>query len=107
MLGLVVAALIVVTVLAVRAPLYALPTAILLLGFEGTIKMRLSVEDAPNAITLGAALIDLALLIGFAALIAYDRGEALRELWRRTGRVERLVAYAVAGWLALAVLQIP
>lgn len=107
MLGLVVAALIVVIVLAVRAPLYALPAAILLVGFEGTIKMRLSVEDAPHAIGLGAALIDLALFIGFAGLIACDRAQALQEIWRRAGRVERMVAYAAAGWLALAVLQIP
>ena len=66
MLGLVGAALITVTVLAVRAPLYALPVALVLLGFEGSIKMRLSIEDAPYAISLGAALIDLALFIGMA-----------------------------------------
>ena len=107
MLGLIGAALITVTVLAVRAPLYALPVALVLLGFEGSIKMRLSIEDAPYAISLGAALIDLALLIGMAALIACDRARSLRELWQRAGRAERLVAYALAGWLALAVVQIP
>ena len=73
MLGLLIAAVIVVSVLAVRAPLYALPAALLLLGFEGSIKMRLTVEDAPSAIALGAALIDLALFIGLAGLIASDR----------------------------------
>ncbi len=107
MLGLLVAAVIVVSVLAVRAPLYALPAGLLLLGFEGSIKMRLTVEDAPSAIPLGAALIDLALFIALAGLIASDRAESLRLLWQRAGRAERWVAYALAGWLALAVLQIP
>jgi O-antigen ligase len=107
MVGLVTAALIAVTVLAVRAPLYALPVALVLLGFEGSIKMRLSVEDAPYAISLGAAMIDLALLISLAGLIASDRARSLRLLWRRAGRAERLVVYALAGWLVLAVVQIP
>jgi MFS family permease len=107
MLGLVASAVVAVTVLAVRAPLYALPVALVLLGFEGSIKMRLSIEDAPYAISLGAALIDLALFIGLAGLIASDRARTLRLLWQRAGRAERLVAYALAGWLALAVMQIP
>ena len=107
MLGLVTAALITVTVLAVRAPAYGFLAALLLFGFEGSIKMRLEVEDAPSAIALGAALIDVALFIGFVGLIASDRVGALRLLWQRAGRGERIVAYAIAGWIALAVVQIP
>lgn len=107
MLGLVAAAVISVSVLALRAPLYALPVALVLLGFEGSIKMRLSIEDAPYAISLGAALIDLALFISLVGLIVSDRAQTLRLLWQRAGRAERLVAYALVGWLALAVLQIP
>ena len=106
MLGLMLAALITVTVLAVYAPAYGFLAALLLFGFEGSIKMRLDVEDAPSALALGAALIDVALFIGFVGLIASDHGRPLRLLWRRAGRAERLVAYALAAWLALAVVQI-
>jgi hypothetical protein len=105
--GLVLAAVLAITVLAVRAPAYSFLGALLLFGFEGTIKMRLEVEGAPSPLGIGAALIDLALVISVLGLLIDDRGRSLRLLWSRFGRAERLVATSIAGWIVLAVLQIP
>jgi hypothetical protein len=105
--GLVIAALLAITVLAIRAPAYSFLGALLLFGFEGTIKMRLSVEGAPSPLGVGAALIDLALVISVVGLLVDDRGRSLRLLWERFGRAERLVVMAIGAWIVLAVLQIP
>jgi O-antigen ligase len=105
--GFVVAAVMAITVLAVRAPAYAFLGALLLFGFEGSIKMRLSVEGAPSALALGAALIDIALVVSVLGLVSGDRGRPLQRLWARFGRAERLVVYALLAWVVLAVLQIP
>jgi hypothetical protein len=101
------AALVVLGVLAVQAPPYALVAAILLFGLEGTIKMRLTVEDAPEPLALGAGVIDVALVIAVAGLLANDRGRSLARLWDRLGRAGRAVALAFAGWVVLAILQAP
>jgi hypothetical protein len=105
--GMVMAAVLAILVLAVRAPAYSFIGALLLFGCEGTIKMRLTVEGAPSPLGLGAGLIDLALVISVVGLLADDRGRSLRLLWERFGRAERLVVGAIAAWIALAVLQIP
>jgi hypothetical protein len=105
--GLVIAAVMAIVVLAIRAPAYGFLAALLLFGFEGTIKMRLTVEGAPSPLALGAALIDLALLISVIGLLAEDRGRSLQRVWARFGRAERVVSVAIAAWLVLAVLQIP
>jgi O-Antigen ligase len=103
----VLAAVIAITVLAIRAPVYGYLGALLLLGFEGSIKMRLSVEGAPSPLALGAALIDVGLLVALVGLAARTRARALTDLWKRFGRAERVVAVALAGWIVLAVIQIP
>jgi O-antigen ligase len=105
--ALLLAALMAVAALAVTAPAYGFAGALLMFGFEGTIKMRLTVEGAPEPLALGAAAIDLALVVSVLGLLAQDRGQSLRRLWERFGRAERAVAAAFAGWLVLSVLQIP
>jgi O-Antigen ligase len=105
--GVVIAAVIVIGVLAIRAPAYSFLGTLLLFGFEGTIKMRLTVEGMPSPLGVGAALIDLALLISVAGLLVDDRGRSLQRLWERFGRGERLVTMALGAWIVLAVLQIP
>lgn len=107
MAGLLGAAVAAVSLLAVRAPVLAFAGVLLLFGFEGSIKMRLKVEDVGSAIAVGAVVIDLALLVVLAGLLAHDRGRALRLLWQRSGRPERIVLGAIAAWVALAVVQVP
>jgi MFS family permease len=101
------AALAVVAVLAVQAPPYAFVAALLLFGLEGTIKMRLTVEGAPEPLAVGAGVIDLALVIAVLGMLARDRGRSLALLWQRLGRAGRAVSLAFAGWVVLAVLQLP
>jgi O-antigen ligase len=105
--GFVIAAVMLIVVLAVRAPAYGFVAALLLFGFEGSIKVRLTVESAPSPLALGAALIDIALVISVLGLLAWDRGRSLRLLWERFGRAERLVVLSLAAWVVLAVLQVP
>ena len=105
--GVAIAAVLVIAVLAVRAPAYGFVAALLMFGFEGSIKMRLTVEGAPHALAIGAALIDMALLISVLGLLVEDRGRSLRGLWGRFGRAERLVVASLAAWVVLAVLQVP
>jgi len=105
--GLVLALLLVVLGLCVRAPEYAFALALVLYSFEGTVKMRLSVEDVPSAVPLGAAALDFALLVSLVALIAADRGRTATALWARLSRLERVAVAFVGAWLVLSVLQIP
>jgi hypothetical protein len=100
-------ALAIVLALCVRAPAYGFALALVLYSFEGTVKMRLSVEGAPSPVALGAAALDLAFLVSLAALLLQDRGRSLRELWGRATRLERWAAGMVGAWLVLSVLQIP
>jgi hypothetical protein len=94
-------------VLAVQAPAYAFLGALLLFGIEGTIKMRLTVEGAPEPLALGAGVIDVALAVSVLGLLARDRGRSLMRLWKGFGRGARVVSVAFAGWVVLAVLQLP
>jgi hypothetical protein len=96
-----------VLVLCVTAPAYAFALSLLLYSFEGTLKMRLSIEDVPSAVPLGAAALDSAFLASLAALVGADRGRSLAVLWRRLTRVERVCAAFVGAWLVLSVFQIP
>jgi O-antigen ligase len=99
--------LVVVLALCVRAPAYAFALSLALYSFEGTVKMRLSVEDAPSPVALGAAALDLAFLASLAALLLSDRGRSLLALWDRATRLERVAATLLGAWLVLSVLQIP
>jgi O-antigen ligase len=105
--GVLIAAVVAVGVLALRAPVFAFIGVLVMFGFEGSIKMRLELEDVPSAIGVGAVLLDVALLVALAGLLVSDRGSSLRLVWQRAGRPERVVLCAIAGWVALAVVQIP
>ncbi|MEA2419921.1 MAG: hypothetical protein QOE60_2127, partial [Thermoleophilaceae bacterium] len=100
-------ALALVLALCIRAPAYGFALALVLYSFEGTFKMRLSVEGAPSAVALGAAALDFAFLISLAVLLLRDRGRALLDLWGRFTRLERIAAGLMGAWLVLSVLQIP
>jgi O-Antigen ligase len=105
--GVTIAVVLAITVLAVREPPYAFVAALLMFGFEGSIKMRLTLEGAPHPLAIGAALIDLALVISVLGLLFEDRGHSLRDVWGRFGRMERLVVWSLVAWVVLAVLQVP
>jgi hypothetical protein len=94
-------------VLCIRAPAYAFFGALVLYSFEGTIKMRFSVEGAPSPVALGAALLDLAFFASLAALLVQDRGRSLAAVWKRARRGERVACTLFGAWLCLSVLQIP
>ena len=83
MAGVAAAALLAITILAIRAPAYGFIAAIALFGFEGTIKMRLTVEGAPSPLAFGAGMVDLAFLASLLALLLHDRGRSLRRCWGR------------------------
>ncbi len=93
--------------LCVRAPAYAFLAALVLYSFEGTIKMRLSVEGAPSPTAFGAALLDFAFLAALANLVVRDRGRSLVVIWTAATRLERVAAVLLGAWLCLSVVQIP
>lgn len=100
-------ALTIVLALCLRAPAYGFALALAMYSFEGTVKMRLSVEAAPSPVALGAAALDFAFLASLAVLLLRDRGSALLEVWGRATRLERWAAGALGVWLVLSVVQIP
>ena len=69
-----------------RAPAYAFLAALLLYSFEGSIKMRLSVEEVPSPLGVGAALLDLAFLASLVAVLVQDRGRSLLRVWNAATR---------------------
>ena len=93
--------------LCVRAPAHAFLAALVLYSFEGTIKMRLSVEGAPSPTAFGAALLDFAFLAALANLVVRDRGRSLVVIWTAATRLERVAAVLLGAWLCLSVVQIP
>ena len=109
-LTLVVLGLVLVTVLALFAPPFALVGAVLLYGFEGTIKVGLD-RELPGLFvtpeTLGAGLIDVAFLVAVLGLLRQDRGRTMLAIWTNTGRWTRVALTLLAAWLAISLLQIP
>jgi hypothetical protein len=89
------------------APTYAFLASLALYSFEGSIKMRLSVEGAPSPLGVGAALLDLGFLASLVSLLVQDRGRSLTRLWASATRLERGAMLLLAAWLGLSVLQIP
>jgi hypothetical protein len=100
-------AVLVVLALCVRAPLYAFALALVLFSFEGTFKMRLSVEGAPSPAAIGAVGIDLAVFAALTALLVSDYGRAPARLWQRAPRPVRVALALLVAWMVLSVLQIP
>ena len=89
-----------------RAPAYAFLCALVLYSFEGSIKMRLSVEEVPSPLGVGAALLDFAFLASLLALLLQDRGRSLVRVWKAATRWERAAGIAFVAWLCLSVPQI-
>jgi O-Antigen ligase len=89
-----------------RAPAYAFLTALVLYSFEGSIKMRLSVEEVPSPLGVGAALLDFAFLASLLAVLLQDRGRSLVRVWNAASRWERAAGIAFVAWLCLSVPQI-
>lgn len=102
--------LILVIALAVLAPPFALIVAMLLLGFEGVIKVGLAREVSRlgvSADALGAAVIDAGLLVAIVGIVCQDRGRTLLAIWRNAGRWTRIALALLAAWLVLSLLQLP
>ncbi len=101
-------AMILVTTLAFVAPAFGLVGAILVVGFEGVIKIGLAREWAGAGVTgdeLGAALIDITLFIGALGVAWRDRCRTLLVIWRQAGRLPRLALCLLAFWLLLSLVQ--
>jgi O-antigen ligase len=98
-----------IAVVATRYPALALGAAVLLFGFEGSVKILLGLDgiQLPGGNrAAGAAALDVALLAGLAGVFARDRFRAPRALWASATRAERAVICVIGAWLALSVLQI-
>jgi O-antigen ligase len=98
-----------VVALAWLAPGWALAAGVLLIGFEGSIKILLELEPTPlpfAARTVGAAAIDLALFSAIAGVLVADRLETPRAILRATTRAERIALGLLVAWFALSILQI-
>jgi hypothetical protein len=92
-----------------RAPAWALWAGVLLIGFEGSIKLLLGLEHTPipgGRRAVGAAAIDVALFAAVGAVLIADRWRTPKALWSRAARPERVAMGLLAGWLALSVIQI-
>ena len=95
--------------LAWRTPPLALVLGLLMLGFEGSIKVLLRLEETPlpgGPRAAGAAAIDIVLFAGVLAVLLGDRGRTPRALWRGLARGERVVVGVLVAWLAVSVPQI-
>jgi hypothetical protein len=95
--------------LALRMPPLALAMGLAMLGFEGSIKVLLGLEDTPlpgGNRAGGAAAIDLVLFAGVVSILVRDRGRTPLGIWRRLGRAERVAVGLLAAWLAVSVPQV-
>lgn len=109
-LTLLVVGMILIVVLAFRAPPFALVAVVLLYGLEGVIKVGLTRElegvgVRPEAV--GATFIDLAFVVALFGLLRWDRGRTLLAIWHNAGHWSRIAFGLLAGWLAISLLQIP
>jgi O-antigen ligase len=95
-------------VLAWHSPVHGLGAAVLLFGFEGSVKILLGLERFPllGNRAMGAAALDLALLAAVIAVLARDRLRAPSSTWASASRLERVVFGLIAAWMALSVVQI-
>jgi O-antigen ligase len=92
-----------------RAPAWALAGGLLLIAFEGSVKLLLELEPTPlpaSARAAGAALIDVALFGAVAAVLYADRLRTPRALWRGASEGERIALSLLGGWLVLSAVQI-
>ncbi len=104
-----VAVLLGIAVLAWRAPAWAFVAALAIFGTEGWLKGMLFSSGVPFAgheVAAGAALVDLALILGVAGLLFADRGEPLLSLWRRLDRLTRVGIALLGAWLTLSLFQV-
>jgi O-antigen ligase len=96
-------------VLAWHSPPLALGAAVLLFGFEGSVKILLGFDDVAlpgGSRAAGAAALDIALAAAIVGVLFQDRLRAPRALWAEATRAERVVIGVVGAWLALSVIQI-
>jgi hypothetical protein len=95
--------------LAWRMPPLAIALGLLMLGFEGSVKVLLGLEDSPlpgGNRAAGAAAIDIVLFAGVVAVLVRDRGRTPLAIWRRLGRAERVAVGLLAGWLVVSLPQL-
>ena len=99
-----------VLVLARRSPMHAFAAGVVLLGFEGSVKILIGSEGASlpgTSRAIGALAIDVALFGSIVALLAADRLRTPRALWAAASRGERIVLGLFGAWLVASLLQIP
>jgi hypothetical protein len=92
-----------------RAPLAGALLALGLFEFGGLLKIMLTFQGTPGGVspeTMGAAAIDLGLVIGLLPLIWRDRLRSVGSVWAAAGRGEKVVLALLPCWLAVSVVQI-
>lgn len=96
-------------VLAVRAPPFALVGAILFYGLEGAIKVGLARELPDLGVTpaaFGAAVIDLVFLVAVLGILRQDRARSLLAIWRSPARWIRVAIVLLGAWIAISFVQL-
>ena len=95
--------------LAFWCPEAAFVVALLVLGFEGSIKALLTENPLTTSVSpeaFGAAFIDLALFTAMVAVVIRRRHDLRRATEIELDRWEKLVLLAGAAWLMLSVVQL-
>jgi hypothetical protein len=98
-----------VLALARRRPAAGFAVAVMLFGFEGSVKILLGLESTPlpgGNRAAGAAALDLMLFGSLAAVLWRDRLRAPRAVWAAVTGAERIGIGVIGAWLALSLLQI-
>jgi O-antigen ligase len=98
-----------ILLLAWRRPELGLGAAVLLYGFEGSVKILLGLEATPlpgGNRAAGAAALDVALFGSIAAVIARDRLRTPNRVWTSATRAERVAIGLILAWLALSIVQV-
>jgi O-Antigen ligase len=101
-----------VVLLSFRRPALALAIAVLMMGFEGSIKALLALEHPMSGLpggfrAFGAAGVDLALGAATVGVLVADRGRTAQAIWSRLGRGERVMLGMLGAWWAISALQLP
>ncbi len=98
-----------IVALATRCPALAFGAAMLLFGFEGSVKILLGLDGTSlpgGSRAFGAAALDVALFTAIVFILSRDRLRAPRAVWASATRVERVAILALGSWLVLSLVGI-
>jgi len=105
--ALLVALVVAVGVLAVKRPAAGFVVAVGLFAFEGTFKVRLSIEGLPAPLAVTALALDVGLAAAVLGLVLHSDRSLPGRLWRGARRFERAALILLGLWLVLSLVQVP